>query len=288
MMFRRVIIVATLIAVFPGAPKAQDFWGRMLPDQPTQFIFGYGSLVNTASRNSTATKSVSAIPVRVSAAFGYIRMWNDHSPSGFTALGLRRPDQGETAMTINGVVYPVEGDDMSAFDVAERGYVRVEVPHEDIEAVSWQGLPRKAGSGSMSPSRPGQRARVGSAAARRRITRCSSRISTSSGGRPGIWPGVRAGNHRDHKDWSRLLVERSRPGTPAVGVRQAVRRGGPVALLLCTAIRRPDVPRGVHVSKVPADEERPGSGSGEMMFAASHARRLSKSAPLERHPCGRA
>ena len=49
MMFRRVIIVATLIAVFPGAPEAGDLWGRKLPDQPTQFIFGYGSLINTAS-----------------------------------------------------------------------------------------------------------------------------------------------------------------------------------------------------------------------------------------------
>ena len=45
----------------------------MLPDQPTQFIFGYGSLINSASRNSTAGKTVPAIPVRVSAAFGYIR-----------------------------------------------------------------------------------------------------------------------------------------------------------------------------------------------------------------------
>ena len=70
--------------------------------RPTSFIFGYGSLINTASRNSTATKAVPAIPVRVSAAFGFIRTWSDHSPSGFTALGLRRPDQGETAMTING------------------------------------------------------------------------------------------------------------------------------------------------------------------------------------------
>jgi hypothetical protein len=156
MMFRRVIIVATLIAVFPGAVEAEDFWGRKLPDQPTQFIFGYGSLINTASRNSTATKPVPAIPVRVSAAFGFIRTWSDHSPSGFTALGLRRPDRGEAAMTINGVLYPVEGDDMSAFDRREKGYVRVEVPREDIEAVSWQGLPSQGRIWVYVPDRPGQ------------------------------------------------------------------------------------------------------------------------------------
>jgi hypothetical protein len=113
----------------------------MLPDQPVNFIFGYGSLINTASRNATAGHSVTAIPVRVSAGFGYVRGWDDRSPSGFTALGLRRPLPGESAMTINGVLYPAESTDMSAFDARERGYVRVEVPLADIQPVSWQALP---------------------------------------------------------------------------------------------------------------------------------------------------
>ena len=138
---RRAFLVAVLLAVIALPVRAEDFWNRMLPDQPNNFIFGYGSLVNTASRNATSARPISAIPARVSAAFGYIRVWNDRSPSGFTALGLRRPAPGESAMTINGVVYPVDGNDMAAFDARERGYVRVEVPHADIEAVSWQALP---------------------------------------------------------------------------------------------------------------------------------------------------
>ena len=138
---RRAFLVAMLLTVIALPVRAEDFWNRTLPDQPTNFIFGYGSLVNTASRNSTSTRPIPAIPVRVSAAFGYIRVWNDRSPSGFTALGLRRPAPGESAMTINGVVYPVDGNDMAAFDARERGYVRMEVPHADIEAVSWQALP---------------------------------------------------------------------------------------------------------------------------------------------------
>jgi hypothetical protein len=76
----------------------------------------------------------------VSAAFGYVRSWSDRAGSGFTALGLRRPYDGEAPMTINGVIYPA-GDDMSAFDQREKGYVRVEVPRALIEAVSWQALP---------------------------------------------------------------------------------------------------------------------------------------------------
>jgi hypothetical protein len=136
------LVTLTLSLVFlAGNVDAEDFWGKKLQDQPTEFIFGYGSLINSASRNSSASKPIAAIPVRVSASFGYIRVWNDRSSSGFTALGLRRPAAGEHAMTINGVLYPADGGDMSAFDAREKGYVRVEVPREDIEALSWQGLP---------------------------------------------------------------------------------------------------------------------------------------------------
>ncbi|MFP3571058.1 gamma-glutamylcyclotransferase, partial [Paraburkholderia sp. SIMBA_030] len=79
--------------------------------------------------------------VRVSAAFGYVRSWSDRARTGFTALGLRRPFEGEAPMTINGVIYPVAGNDMSAFDEREKGYVRVEVPRALIESVSWQSPP---------------------------------------------------------------------------------------------------------------------------------------------------
>ena len=134
--------LAVAFALVASAAHAQtrDYWGARLPDQPTQFIFGYGSLINTPSRDETAGKHVAAIPVRVSAAFGYVRSWSDRSGSGFTALGLRRPFEGEGPMTINGVIYPV-GDDMAAFDAREKGYVRVEVPRALIEPVSWQALP---------------------------------------------------------------------------------------------------------------------------------------------------
>ena len=136
---RLIALGAAFLFVLPAGAK--DWQGVMLPDQPTQFIFGYGSLINSASRNSTAGKTIPAIPVRVSAAFGYIRAWDDRSTSGFTALGLRKPGANEKASTINGVLYPVEGGDMAKYDVREQGYRRVEVPRDEIEAVSWQQLP---------------------------------------------------------------------------------------------------------------------------------------------------
>src|SRR5579875_1793309 len=91
----RFLIAAAMLAALAGSAGAEDFWGRKLPAQPVNFIFGYGSLINTASRNATAGAPIHAIPVRVSAAFGYVRAWCDRSPSGFTALGLRRPETGE-------------------------------------------------------------------------------------------------------------------------------------------------------------------------------------------------
>ncbi|HJS87833.1 MAG TPA: gamma-glutamylcyclotransferase family protein [Acetobacteraceae bacterium] len=139
----RSLIAAALLAALAGRAGAEDFWGRKIANQPTNFIFGYGSLINTTSRNATASKPIAAMPVRVAAAFGYVRCWCDRSASGFTALGLRRPKPGEDAMTVNGVLYPVEGNDMGAFDAREAGYRRVEVPREQIEAVSWQRLPEQ-------------------------------------------------------------------------------------------------------------------------------------------------
>jgi hypothetical protein len=140
----KILLLAAWIASFATAPltaTATEWQGRKLPNAPTDFIFGYGSLINTASRNATSTRPIPAIPVRVAASFGYARTWNDRSLSGFTALGLRKLNPGETGSTINGVIYPVEGADMSNFDAREKGYVRVEVPLSQMEAVGWQRLP---------------------------------------------------------------------------------------------------------------------------------------------------
>jgi len=143
-----------ICAARPPMAGAADWWGSRLPNPPADFIFGYGSLIDTASRDSTAGYAVTAIPARVSAAFGYIRAWNDRSPSGFTALGLRRPQPGESASTINGVIFPAQSD-MTEYDSREAGYVRIEVPLEDIEPVSWQPLPAHGHIWTYVPVRPG-------------------------------------------------------------------------------------------------------------------------------------
>lgn len=132
---------AGLLAAGMVPARAMEYWGRQLEDAPTRFIFGYGSLINTASREATAGGKAPAVPARLSGDFGYMRTWNARSPSGFTALGLRPRRPSEPPMTINGVVFPVSEANLPAFDRREGGYRRVEVPHTQIEALSWQGLP---------------------------------------------------------------------------------------------------------------------------------------------------
>lgn len=138
-MLRAVLLL--VLVVMPGLAVAQDYWGRKLPGQPMHFIFGYGSLINTQSRNATSDKPIPAVPARIAKDFGYLRAWVFKSTSGFTALGLRKPRPDESPATINGVIYPVEGGDMEAFDAREVGYRRVEVPLDLIEPLSWQQLP---------------------------------------------------------------------------------------------------------------------------------------------------
>jgi hypothetical protein len=57
--------------------------------------------------------------VRISASFGFVRAWVDRSATGFTALDLRKPVSSESAMMVNGVLYPVEVVDMTLFDKRE-------------------------------------------------------------------------------------------------------------------------------------------------------------------------
>lgn len=144
---RAVLLALAGLAAASGPARARDFWGEGLADQPSDFLFGYGTLISEPSRTSTSHRRVVAVPARVSARFGLVRGFvargGARSGAGFTALGLRQPRDGEAASSINGVVFPVlDAEEMAAFDRREGGYRRVEVEPALLEAVGWQGLPR--------------------------------------------------------------------------------------------------------------------------------------------------
>ncbi|MBS0235860.1 MAG: gamma-glutamylcyclotransferase [Proteobacteria bacterium] len=120
-------------------PKDLNYWSTRNIDAPTNYIFGYGSLVNSQSRMASLGNNTFAIPARISSDFGYVRKWNFHSITKMTALGLERVNDGK--QTINGVIYPVSTDDMTIWDNREVGYKRIEVPWRFVQSVGWQGLP---------------------------------------------------------------------------------------------------------------------------------------------------
>lgn len=116
-----------------------------------QYIFGYGSLTNSVSRERSLGFSAPATPVRISDEFGYVRAWN-HSSSvrRCTFLGLAKPSNITPcnalsrihSTTINGVIYPVTQDDLAVWDARESGYNRTEIPWKFIQQVNDHALPR--------------------------------------------------------------------------------------------------------------------------------------------------
>ncbi|WP_245454157.1 gamma-glutamylcyclotransferase family protein [Aquabacter cavernae] len=143
MLTRRTFLAGAAAILAAGPATAQtSFWGRRLPE-PTDFIFGYGSLMSTASREGTGHPGMHALAARLSPEFGLVRSWCARSERlGFTALGLRPLKAGEAGWSINGVVFPVEPAVLPRFDRRESGYDRVAVPRALIEGVSWEGLPQ--------------------------------------------------------------------------------------------------------------------------------------------------
>lgn len=102
-------------------PDVIDQIGR---NQPNTFVFGYGSIIQQASRESTGHGNIGiAIPCMMTKKAGYRRCWNFQktSPIGprMTALGLEQSDQPDD---INGVLFPIYTVDL--FDKREEGYER--------------------------------------------------------------------------------------------------------------------------------------------------------------------
>lgn len=114
-------------------------------NQSKNFLFGFGSIINTKSRLGSDPKSRNAFACRIKAEFGYVREWNfQASTSKICALGLRKTLPKEKGATINGVLFSAP-DDMTAFDQRENGYMRVRVPLDYVEILTrWNPLPKDA------------------------------------------------------------------------------------------------------------------------------------------------
>ena len=135
-------LLAIILATVTSVSAAAGQWWNVVDciRLPENFVVGYGSLVNPRSQERTLGEPVPSVPIRISHEFGYRRVWNYKITDMSTALGIEKtsPDYADT---INGVIFPVVGDDLEALDIRERNYDRIEVPWEFIQSVGWMRLP---------------------------------------------------------------------------------------------------------------------------------------------------
>jgi hypothetical protein len=95
---------------------------------PNQFIFGYGSLVESQSRSRTSPSALYAFPVNVA---GIQRGWFDQVGGvslSTTYLGAV-PDPDSNC---NGVIFQVSQQQLDAFDQRETGYNRERIDQKSV------------------------------------------------------------------------------------------------------------------------------------------------------------
>ena len=104
------------------------------------FIFGYGSIINEASRQSTALNAgmsaEAAVIVRLLDST-LRRRWCFRSHTGFTALGLERITchKEMRSKPIVGILFPVNKEVLDEFDAREVGYQRISIDSSLIDVV---------------------------------------------------------------------------------------------------------------------------------------------------------
>ncbi|HUY75390.1 MAG TPA: gamma-glutamylcyclotransferase family protein [Ktedonobacterales bacterium] len=95
----------------------------MTPQTRTNYIFGYGSLIDRASRISTTPQAWAAYPVIVEGiARGW---WSRGTPIGFSTCFLAAI--GATGGRCNGVIYPVSPTELEQTDAREAIYERIRI-----------------------------------------------------------------------------------------------------------------------------------------------------------------
>jgi len=113
--------------------------------KPVNFIFGYGSLINSYSRKYTGKGFIgSAIPVELSKKAGYKRIWTCKKSKygNYSFLGLTKD---KNPHNINGILTPIYKC-IRNFDKREKGYKRIKIKYDPkrqnvIKALSWQKMP---------------------------------------------------------------------------------------------------------------------------------------------------
>lgn len=99
------------------------------------YIFGYGSLINTSSRQLTG-QTGNAIPAIV---HGLVRHWSKIDDSYVLSPLIVKQGEGQ----VNGVLLEVDDQALAEFDRRERGYHRIELRPDQVASQQTliQGVP---------------------------------------------------------------------------------------------------------------------------------------------------
>ena len=117
--------------VFPGEVKAQPTDSCRPEPNPeaTQYIVGYGSLMEEESRTRTTSNIEEVKPVMVS---GFQRVWGIHGGPTTYLAAISQPDA-----KFNAVTYALNNiEQLEATDRRESGYCREQVPKEQLEVLT--------------------------------------------------------------------------------------------------------------------------------------------------------
>lgn len=124
---------ATGCTIGQGSAEA----GARESDPGSQYVFGYGSLIQRESRQETWPKAGKSFPVSVQ---GITRGWYDRVDTaswGPTYLGAF-PDRSSTC---NGVIFPVSQGELKAFADREKGYKLIRILPGDITMLDGRSAP---------------------------------------------------------------------------------------------------------------------------------------------------
>ena len=99
------------------------------------FIFGYGSLMNNASRKRTLKKNVKGYPTILRKKFGYKKKFNTiagRHKGKEIVLGIEKNPKKTT--TVSGVLFPVSKLQLNKLNKREGVYKRIYIPHKYIKS----------------------------------------------------------------------------------------------------------------------------------------------------------
>ena len=117
---------------------------------PRNYIFGYGSLINSNSRLNSSISCIQfpwVIPITVSKEWGYYRSWGVNcnckkSGDKLNCIGLYN-DNKINSEDITGVIFAVDNNGLCKFDKRECNYSRILIPKKYIKVLlSFSKLPK--------------------------------------------------------------------------------------------------------------------------------------------------